>query len=84
MILSFLLGILNGFLGLILAFLPTGSLPAAVSSSITSIWGYVNAFSYVIALDTLIQVLVLTIAFDLIVFLWHVLQWIIRKIPGMN
>jgi len=35
-------------------------------------------------LDTLIVVLVLVIGFDLIVLLWHIIQWIIRKVPGMQ
>jgi len=84
MISTFILTILHAFLGFIVGLLPTGSLPSSISSSLTNIWGFVNAFSYVIALDTLIQVVALAIAFDLVVLLWHVVQWIIRKIPGMQ
>jgi len=81
MITSFFLNIFALFLSGLLSLLPSGSLPAAFSSSLSSVWGFVNAFSYVIAVDTLIQVVVLVIAFDLAVLLWHVLQWVIRKIP---
>jgi len=84
MIGTFFLTILNSFLGLLVGFLPTGGLPAEVSSSITSVWGFVNAFSYVIALDTAIQVLVVVIGFELILLLWAFVNWIIRKIPGMQ
>jgi len=84
MIISFILDLfyrlLNGLVGL----LPSGSIPSSVSDSITNIWGMVNAFSYVIALDTFIIVLLLVLAFDGIVLLWHLIQWIIRKIPGMQ
>lgn len=84
MISSFFISASASVLAFLLALLPVGTLPASVSTSITSIWGMVNAFSWLIALDTLIQVLVLVIAFDLIVFLWHILQWVIRKVPGMS
>jgi len=84
MITTFLLTVLLSFLSLLVGFLPTGSLPAAVATSVTSLWGYVNAFSYVLALDTLLQVLVLVVAFDITMLLWHIIQWIIRKIPGMQ
>lgn len=84
MISTFFLTIFFGLIGVLVGFLPTGSLPVLVSSSITSIWGFVNAFSYLIALDTLITVLVLVLAFDLVILLWHVIQWIIRKVPGMS
>jgi len=84
MITTFLLQILSSFLNFIVGLLPTGNLPTAISSSITSIWGYVNAFSYVVAVQTLIQVVVLVIAFDIGMLLWHLIQWIIRKVPGMQ
>jgi hypothetical protein len=84
MITTFLLTILGSFLGVLLALLPVGHLSSSITSSVTNIWGFVNAFSYVIALDTLIQVVLLMIAFDLVLLLWHVINWIIRKIPGMQ
>jgi len=84
MIITFFLTVLYNFLSFVLSFLPTGNLPVGISSAITSVWGYINAFSYVIALDTFLQVLLLVLAFDFIVFSWHVIQWIIRKIPGMQ
>jgi len=84
MIASFFVSASTLVLSFLLGLLPEGTLPVSVSSSLTSIWGMVNAFSYLIALDTLIVVLVLVIGFDLIVLLWHIIQWIIRKVPGMQ
>jgi len=84
MITSFFLIFLGNFLTGLFSLLPSGALPAQVSLSLTSVWGFVNAFSYVLAVDTLLQVLLLAIVFDIVVLLWHVLQWIIRKIPGMQ
>jgi len=84
MIVSFFLQVLYALVSTLVNFLPTGGLPASIETSLISVWGYVNAFSYVIALSTLIQVLLLYIAFDLVVLLWHLIQWIIRKVPGMQ
>lgn len=84
MITSFLLSILNGFLNMLLQVLPAGALPDSIASSFSSVWGYVNAFSYVVAVDTLILVVVLVVAFDLILLGWSFVNWIIRKVPGMQ
>jgi len=84
MITTILLTMLFGFLSFLVAFLPVGPLPTAIATSVASVWGMVNSFSYIIALDTFIQVLLLVIAFDLIVLLWHLIQWAIRKLPGMQ
>lgn len=84
MIISFFLSILFLLVNGVVSLLPVGELPVAFGTSVASIWGYVNVFSYVIAVSTLIQVVVLYIGFDLVVLLWHVVNWIIRKIPGMQ
>jgi len=84
MISSFFLTFFALFLSGLLSLLPSGSLPLEISASLTSVWGFVNAFSYVIAVDTLLQVVALAIAFDIVVLVWHLIQWIIRKIPGMQ
>jgi len=81
MITSFFLTFFADFLSGLLSLLPTGSLPQQISDSLSTVWGLVNAFSYVIAVDTLIQVVVLAVAFDVVLLLWHIIQWIIRKIP---
>lgn len=84
MITTFLLNILSSFISGVISYLPTGSLPVQVSTSVSSIWGYMNLFSYVIALDTLLQVLILVIIFDGVLLAWKFINWIIRKVPGMQ
>lgn len=84
MITSFLLDLGYRLLNFLLSFFPSGTLPPDIGNALSTVWGYVNAFSYVIALDTLLQVLLLVLAFDLVVLLWHIVQWIIRKVPGMQ
>jgi len=84
MISTFFLTILYGFVSLITNFLPTGNLPSEISTAIDYLWAIGNSFSYVIPIDTLLQALLLVLAFDLALLLWHFINWIIRKIPGMQ
>lgn len=84
MITTFILDIFYNFVNFLVNLLPTGSLPTSIASSIENIWGFINAFSFVIALDTFLQVLLIMLAFDAVVLLWHLIEWIIRKVPGMK
>jgi len=61
MISSAILNLFYLLLVFLLTLLPVGSLPSSVSTSITSVWGFVNAYSYLIAVDTVIQVLVVVL-----------------------
>jgi len=41
-------------------------------------------FSYLIPLDTVLQAVIVVFAFEFALLLWSFLNWIIRKIPGMQ
>lgn len=84
MITSFILVLFNGFVSFLLSFLPSGSLPEGIHTAIVYFWGIMNSFSYIIAMDALLSALLVVLAFDLAVWLWHVFQWILRKIPGIQ
>lgn len=84
MISTFFLSIFYGFVSLIVGFLPTGSLPAGVSTAVSYFWGVMQTFSYLIPLDTVLQAVILVFAFEFALLLWSFLNWIIRKIPGMQ
>lgn len=84
MITTFLLIIANAFLNFLLSFLPTGSLPSAIPQAVHYFVGIVNSFSYVIPVQTLFEAFALVVSVDLAILLWHFIQWIIRKIPGMQ
>jgi len=84
MISTFLLTLLNNFVTGILGFLPSGSLPQGLINAILYFWGALNAFSYIFPVSTLLAALLILLAFDGAVLLWHIIQWIIRKIPGMQ
>lgn len=84
MISTFFLSIFNGFVNLLVGFLHTGHLPAAIGSAFTYFASLLNLFSYIVPVDTMLQAAVLILSVDAAVMLWHFINWIIRKIPGMQ
>jgi len=84
MIVTFILNILYGFINLIIGFLPVGNLPSGFATALTYLWGVTNFFSYLIPLDTLLQAVIVVLIFDLVLLLWSFVNWVIRKIPGMQ
>jgi len=84
MIVSFLLNILYTFLNALVSILPTGSLPPQISSGILYFWSLLNSFSYIIPVNTMLAAVGVILIFDAGVLVWHLIQWVIRKIPGMQ
>lgn len=80
LILNFCYLLLQG----LLALLPVGHLPTVITTSFAYIFSIANQFSYVIPIATLMQALLVVLAFDGAILLWHFANWIIRKIPGMQ
>jgi len=84
MITTYFLAAFYGLFGLLLNLLPTGSLPSGFSEALAYFWGTMNAFSYLIPVDTMLQALLLVLAFDLVVLLWHFIHWSMAKIPFLH
>lgn len=84
MIFTLILNFFYALLNFLIEVLPTGNLPAGFTSALNYFWSVVNAFSYIIPVGTLLSALLIMLAFDLAVLVWHFVQWIIRKIPGMQ
>jgi len=84
MIISFILTLFNNFIVGLISILPTGSLPVFVSQAIAYFVGIANSFSYIIPVATLFQAFTLVISVDVAILAWHFLNWLIRKIPGMQ
>lgn len=84
MIITLLLNIVWNFLHGLTLLLPTGHLPVAITTSFNYLWSLVNAFSFVIPVDTLLQAIAVVLAFDGAMMIWRFINWIIRKIPGMQ
>lgn len=85
MIIGFLLNILYGFINLLVGYLPLGgSVPASWTSGIYTIWGYLNSFSFVVPVNTLVICLGIAFIFHTFIFAWHGVHWIISLIRGYH
>jgi len=84
MITTFLLSIFNVFVASLVGLLPVGHLPVAITNALAYFMGILNSFSYVFPVATLLQALAIVLAFDAALLLWRFINWIIRKIPGMQ
>lgn len=82
MIADFLIGLPALLINAILQVLPVGgTVPQDFVTSVYSIWGYVNEFSIVVPVQTLLTVLALAMAFHLGILVFNIIHWIITKIP---
>lgn len=84
MISTFFLTIFYLFLNTIVGFLPAGHLPAAITTALTYFVGVANSFSFIIPVDTLLQAALVILAFDGAMLLWYLINWVIKKIPGLH
>jgi len=80
MILTFILTVIHNFLFGLVGLLPTGTLPTAISSSLTYIVGVMNTFNWFFPLDSLFTVLGIAILFELGVIGFNLLNWVYHKI----
>jgi len=82
MIFTFLLNIPAYLIAVILSVLPAGSpAPAAWVSGVYTIWGDINAFSFIVPVNTLLFCLGIAMIFHLSILGFKVFHWIITKIP---
>jgi len=85
MIVGFLLSLPAYLLMVVFALFPSGA-PASPEwvASVYLIWAYINSFSFIVPVSTLLSCLGIAMVFHLSIFLYHALYWLIKKIPGMN
>jgi len=84
MIVTFILQIFISFVNLIIGILPSGHLPTEVLTAFAYFVGLLNSFSFIVPVDTLIQAALVVLVFDGAMGGWYFLNWVIRKIPGMQ
>lgn len=82
MITGFLLSIPGYMIQLLVSILPNGqSVPVEWVSAVYSIWGYINAFSFIVPVNTLVFCLGIALTFHIGVLTFKIIHWIITKIP---
>lgn len=82
MITGFFLQIFYGFLSFFVALLPTTGFPVDISSAIATVWGYVNALSFLLPVTTLLTVLGLAMTFHGAVLLWRLIHMVASYVRG--
>lgn len=83
MIVDFVFNMVVSFLTFAIGLLPNfQGLPSGISSGFQTIQPFINSASAIFPMDTLIQILLLTISIQLAVFAWDMFWWFYAKIPG--
>jgi len=83
MITTIFLNIIYAFVSFFINLLPLGTgFPASWIAGIYSIWGYINAFSFIVPVDILVFALSIAISFHLFIFGWNILHWVYGLIRG--
>jgi len=82
MIIGFLLQIFFAVLAFFVGLLPVVAMPSGWTSSLALIWYYVNSFSFLFPVTTLLTVLVFALSFHVIVLFFRFVLWIIHLIRG--
>lgn len=82
MIFTFLLNIPAYLIAVVLALLPNGSgAPTEWVNGVYTIWADVNAFSFIVPVQTLLFCLGIAMIFHLAILGFKLFHWIITKIP---
>jgi len=84
MIVGFFLNIGLVIVNFIVNLLPTTPFPPQIPEGIIAFWGYVNLFSLVIPVSTLLTVIVFSLFYEGAILVWHAFHWLLRRIPFMH
>jgi len=85
MITTFILSIPLFFIQALINVLPNSNgLPSEVTSAIVTVWNYGQGASFFFPISTLLTLVVLVFAFEAGILAWKFVNWILRKIPGVN
>jgi len=85
MILEYLFSIPAFLVNGVISLLPASTgVPTEWTSAVYKMWSYVNAFSFIVPVGTLVFCLGTIMGFYLIIYGWDAAMWLLRKIPGVN
>ena len=73
-------GLTIAFFVALIAFIPPYSLPAASIAAMTNVIAYIQGFSFVIAIDQLIQVVLAIVIVEGVLWVLKVVMWLYKRI----
>jgi len=82
MITGFFLSVIFSVISFFLGLLPTTSFPLAISQAVNSAWGYINAFSFLFPVGTLLICLGIVLGYYITIFALDIGLWVIHLIRG--
>jgi len=87
MITDALLGLLVGFLNAVFSFLTTqADVPVTngITSAVTAAASYYSALNSFFPMDALFAIISFELAFESIYFIYKLIRWTYRKVPGIT
>jgi len=80
MITGFFLSLLLAIVTFIVSLLPVSTFPPQIPSAVSLIWGYVNLFSMVIPVGTILAVMLLMFFYLSTKLVWAAAHWLLRRV----
>ena len=87
MITNALLGLLTAFLNAVFSFFATQAdvpISNGITTAVTTAAGYYSAMNSYFPLDTLFAIIAFEITFETIYFIYKLIRWSYRKVPGIS
>ena len=83
-ILNLIYGVIRGILYLPEKLLPSVSLDGNIATAITKAGDYLSGVSYVLPVGSMLAVFGVILTMEGAIFTYKLINWLIRKIPGIN
>jgi len=82
MITGFFLSIFTAIISFFVGFLPTVPIPAGVLNAFTSVWAFINAYSFLLPVNTMLEVLGIVMTYYVAILVFDIALWIIHLLRG--
>lgn len=82
MITGFILSIFYSFLAFFIGLLPVIAFPSEITNAISTLWGYINAWSFLFPVSTLLAALTIAFVYHGVVLAWHFAELIAHYVRG--
>jgi len=85
MIFTIFFNLVYFMLSMVISNLPTSSgFPDAFSDGFLYVFKFLYAFDFLLPVSVLVLCLSLVLSFELAIFFWHGIHWLLRKIPFLH
>lgn len=82
MITGFFLSLGLSVLTFFITLLPVAAFPSGITNAVNTIWGYINAVSFLLPVGTLVSVLAIAFAFHTTILLWRIVNYVMGYLRG--